>query len=50
LWVIKGTLPTYGLLFLAACLEAGGDALAGLGLRGHSFSFSEIYNDLILAH
>ncbi len=30
-----GTLAAYGLLFLAACLEAGGDALVRLGLHGN---------------
>ncbi len=30
-----GTFAAYGLLFLAACLEAGGDALVRLGLHGH---------------
>jgi small multidrug resistance family-3 protein len=30
-----GTLPAFGLLVLAACLEAGGDALVRLGLHNH---------------
>lgn len=30
-----GTLAAYGLLLLAACLEAGGDALVRLGLHSH---------------
>jgi drug/metabolite transporter superfamily protein YnfA len=30
-----GTLAAYGLLLLAACLEAGGDALVRLGLHNH---------------
>ena len=30
-----GALGAYGLLFLAACFEAGGDALVRLGLQSH---------------
>lgn len=30
-----GTFAAYGLLLLAACLEAGGDALVRLGLHNH---------------
>jgi small multidrug resistance family-3 protein len=33
--VKMGTFAAYGLLLLAACLEAGGDALVRLGLHSH---------------
>lgn len=31
-----GTLTAFGVLFLAACLEAGGDALVRVGLHSHA--------------
>jgi small multidrug resistance family-3 protein len=31
-----GALPAFGILLLAACLEAGGDALVRLGLHHHA--------------